>query len=180
MSGYKREPRDLYQTPAWVTDTLVPHIPTRVRSIWEPAAGDGLMVAALKRAGYSVRATDISQGADFLRIHELSCDAIITNPPYAQAEEFIMHALSLNAFVAMLLRTDFDHAATRQHLFARNKSFAKKLVLTKRITWFERPGAAPSYNHAWFMWDRTHTGLPTLAYALDAKRVTHIAAIARE
>jgi hypothetical protein len=36
--------------------------------------------------------------------------------------------------VAMLLRTDFDHAATRAHLFASRPMFAKKVVLTKRIT----------------------------------------------
>jgi hypothetical protein len=44
--------------------------------------------------------------------------------------------------VAMLLRTDFDHAKGRQHLFGQCPIFAKKLVLTRRIVWFEGPKAA--------------------------------------
>jgi hypothetical protein len=37
----------------------------------------------------------------------------------------------------MLLRTDFDHAGCEPHLFADCAMFAKKVVLTKRIRWFE-------------------------------------------
>lgn len=83
------------------------------------------------------------------------------------------HAIQLmepvKGFVAMLMRTDFDHAKSRAHLFANCPAFAKKVVLTKRITWFEpEPGAkgkSPSFNHAWFIWDWRHEGAPTLAYA---------------
>jgi hypothetical protein len=78
-------------------------------------------------------------------------DAIITNPPYELAAEFIERALSLTAsdgLVAMLLRTDFDHAKSRQHLF-QHPAFRKKLVLTKRIKWFEDSEGQPSFNHAW-------------------------------
>lgn len=35
---------------------------------------------------------------------------------------------------------------------------------TKRIVWFERKGAAPSFNHAWYIWDWEHRGFPTIAY----------------
>ena len=95
-------------------------------------------------------------------------DAIVTNPPYALARLFIECALERmqpnNGMVAMLLRTDYDHAATRQHLFGECPAFAKKLVLTKRIVWFEGPKAAPSFNHAWYIWDHRHKGEPVLAY----------------
>ena len=50
--------------------------------------------------------------------------------------------------VAMLLRTDFDHAASRLHLFSKCPAFTRKVVLTKRIVWFDGPKAAPSFNHA--------------------------------
>jgi hypothetical protein len=65
---------------------------------------------------------------------------------------------------ALLLRTDYDHAATRQHLFSGCHAFVKKIVLTKRIVWFDGPGAAPSFNHAWYIWDWLHDGPPVLAY----------------
>jgi hypothetical protein len=65
-------------------------------------------------------------------------------------------------------RTDFDHAKSRRHLFADCPAFAKKLVLTKRIVWFVeddgKPKAAPSFNHAWFIWSWKHDGPPTIAY----------------
>ena len=64
----------------------------------------------------------------------------------------------------MLLRTDFDHASSRRDLFEL-APFAKKVVLTKRIQWFEDSKGSPSFNHAWFIWDWTHEGAPTLAYA---------------
>jgi hypothetical protein len=172
-SGYERKERDLYETPAWVTYALFPHIHKRIDAIYEPAAGSGKMLAALAETGrWIVGADDISEGRDFL-----DCDqermgharAIITNPPYVLAREFIERALELTAprygVVAMLLRTDFDHAKTRQYLFGDNPSFSKKVVLTKRIQWFEDSKGSPSFNHAWFIWDHKHQGAPTLAYA---------------
>jgi hypothetical protein len=83
-------------------------------------------------------------------------DGIITNPPYDIAQEFIERALEYTrprrGVVAMLCRVDFDSAKTRQHLFGGCPVFSKKLVLTKRIVWFGRPGAAPSFNHSWMIW----------------------------
>jgi hypothetical protein len=168
-SGYERKERDLYETPEWVTLALAPHIPEYVGWILEPAAGGGKMVRALQSLGHTVEATDIDSGFDFMDRGRIKHDAIITNPPYVLAEEFITHALDLmqnNAgFVAMLLRTDYDHARTRSHLFAEHRAFSKKVVLTKRIQWFEDSKGSPSFNHAWFIWDWTHEGAPTLAYA---------------
>lgn len=194
-SGYERKERDLYETPEWVTKALVPHIPAYVKSVYEPAAGNGKMIRALGDAGYVVHADDVSEGRDFLQCGgPLSVWAIITNPPYVHASEFIEQALMLMrpvpGLVAMLLGNDFDHAKTRQHFFSGCPAFAKKVVLTKRIKWFDGPvpckhcGATgqqdgikckpcngkgekvqgPSENHAWFIWDWTHHGAPTLAY----------------
>ncbi len=167
-SGYERKDRDLYETPAWVTDALIPHLPKWVNPIWEPAAGGGKMVDALIKAGFAVYSTDIATGCDFLLEDMHEVDAIVTNPPYAIATEFIEHALGLTkarrGAVAMLLRTDFDHAKTRAHLFHGCKAFSKKIVLTRRIVWFDGPNAAPSFNHAWYIWDWQHSGSPILAY----------------
>jgi hypothetical protein len=169
-SGYKRKELDRYQTPAWVTATLMPHIPDlRERRIWEPAAGSGQMVRELQKHCPDVHGSDIEAGIDFLdQTNHLGADVIVSNPPYTLAREFIEHALRLTkpqlGLVAMLLRADYDSAATRQHLFSGCRIFAKKLVLTKRIVWFDGPGAAPSFNHAWYVWDWTHEGPPTLAY----------------
>lgn len=170
-SGYERKERDLYETPAWVTLALVPHLPRPPQCVWEPAAGGGKMVAALGVLDAHIHGSDIESGTDFLRQMKPiggGPTAIITNPPYVLAQEFISHALALmepiGGMVAMLLRTDFDHAKTRQFLFSSCPPFAKKVVLTKRIQWFEDSKGSPSFNHAWFIWDWKHQGSPTLAY----------------
>lgn len=166
-SGYQRIERDNYETPEWVTLALIPHIPERIKTIYEPAAGSGKMVRALAQSGRMISADDINDGRDFLECYWPS-EAIITNPPYELAREFAASAILLTnkmqGFVAMLLRTDFDHAASRRDLFADNNVFAKKIVLTRRIQWFEHSTASPSFNHAWFVWDWQHKGPPTLAY----------------
>lgn len=169
-SGYERKPLDLYETPTWVTEALLPHIPIRVQTIWEPASGSGKMAYVLGR-DHDVTCTDISMGLDFLQTpncFRASGDAIITNPPYSLADRFIEHALTLmcpTGFVAMLLRCDFDSAKGRRRFFNDCRTFTKKVTLTKRIKWFEDSDGSPSFNHAWYIWDFRNTGAPTLAYA---------------
>lgn len=185
-SGYARKERDLYETPEWVTECLHPHLPGyALHRIWEPAAATGKMVNVFRAWGAGWCATDIAPpeewmtAADFLAQKMAmgspvpAISAIITNPPYELGREFCEHALRLmepvNGVVAMLMRTDFDHAKGRSHLFRDCPAFAKKLVLMKRIVWFVeadgKPKASPSYNHAWFIWDWRHDGPPTIAYA---------------
>ncbi len=176
-SGYERKERDLYETPEWVTEALLSHLPRRPSKIWEPAMGSGKMARVFSAKGLGWVGSDIEHGEDFLTEmvgpgSDEEPDSIITNPPYELGTEFCEHALRLmepvNGLVAMLMRTDFDHAKSRSHLFRDCPAFAKKVVLTKRIMWFEpEPGAkgkSPSFNHAWFIWDWRHEGAPTLAY----------------
>ena len=196
-SGYLRKEADNYSTPGWCTRALLPHIPQRISGIWEPASGEGAMANVLReRAKTTVIATDIRPGngmpthtesIDFLDYsaagapeHLWRYQAIISNPPFHLAQQFIKRALDLTyrkqGFVAMLLRTDFDHAKTRRHLFADCGAFAKRIVLTKRIVWFVdpltgKPKASPSENHSWFCWDHTHRGPAEIAYSLEDAHV---------
>jgi hypothetical protein len=131
------------------------------------------MVAALEEWGVQVSRSDISRNQDFFHFKACDADGIVTNPPYSAAVRFIEHALALTksgcGFVAMLLlRTDFDHAKSRQHFFGTCPQFAQKVVLTKRIRWFEESTGQPSFNHAWYIWNWKHRGPPTLA-----KRPSH-------
>ena len=173
-SGYARREYDAYFTPEWVTRALLDSGYPFRGPVWEPACGNG-QVAGVIKDRFPVVATDIQNDLDFMR-----CDfapqrvaSIITNPPYTNSADFIKHAIEIMApvqgQVAMLLRTDYDHAACRATLFRDNKAFARKLVLMKRIIWFVeangKPKASPSYNHAWYIWDHRHEGPPTIGYA---------------
>jgi hypothetical protein len=93
-SSYQRKLLDQCETPAWVTLALIPHLPEFTGKIWEPACGRGKMVAALQQAGFDVVGSDITPGVDFLgRAPQTGVSAIITNPSYAWAQEFIERAL---------------------------------------------------------------------------------------
>jgi hypothetical protein len=173
-SGYPRKERDLYETPEWVSDVLISHIPRQPYQIWDPACASGNMVCRLS-LHYPVRASDVHEtDDDFLKMDKAPdrTDMIITNPPYEAAQKFIEQALVLmkpcRGLVAMLLRCDFDHAKSRTHLFRDCPAFAKKVALNKRIAWFVeadgKPKASPSFNHAWFIWDWRHDGPAVIAY----------------
>lgn len=171
-SGYERIERDAYYTPAWCTEALLRHVKFS-GPIWEPAAGAGDMTRVLTAAGHDVASSDIAYGwaeyelglyqLDFLTT-ALPCNVvhIVTNPPYTLAREFIERALELTVKsggkVAMLLRNEYDSAATRQHLFSKCPQFALKLVLTKRPRWFADEKASPRHNFSWFVWDWAHEG----------------------
>ena len=101
-SEYKRQPGDLYITPPWVVECLHPYLRGIAKYVWEPAAGTGKMADALRSLGYEVHASDISDGRDFLKAQSLPSDriqAIVTNPPFSTAREFIERALDLTAAV---------------------------------------------------------------------------------
>lgn len=187
-SDYERKERDFYATPKWCTDAIIPYIPPTIHRVWEPACGAGDMVMPLIEAGYNVTPSDIEPQLVGAYIKNFLTDspcqskfnfqAIITNPPYGRmAPLFVERALNYftdnpaaHWFVAMLLPNNFDTASARSHLFGNNQYYSGKLVLTRRIVWFERDGAAPSSNHAWFMWTNPNDAGPINRYYYEISR----------
>jgi hypothetical protein len=170
VSDYPRQANECYETPAWVSRVVAAYLRGRCAHLWDPANGPGSKLAnALRKEGFYV----IASNDDFLlkrALPDTRIEAIITNPPYGPggrlACEFIQHALTFVPIVAMLLRVDFDSGKTRTTLFGECAAFAGKIILLDRIVWFEREPAAPSDNHAWFIWDeRRRKGPPTISYA---------------
>lgn len=184
-SIYPRQKLDRYFTPEWVTSTLLPHLGHGKLLIWEPCCGNGKITRVLQSAGHTVISSDIEPldehlipggaiKADFLtwKPENLSdVDAIVTNCPFGRAGPlFVRRALNLmcenRGMVNMLLPMNWDTASTRRDLFSEQPAFMKKIVLTRRIVWFERGGDEdPKQNHAWFCWDFTYRGAPTISYA---------------
>ena len=161
QNKYERIEHDFYETPAWCTEVLLRHI-ILGPLVLEPAAGNGAISKVLKNRGISVMSYDIVQRdyplngvGDFLQSHNIHYD-IVTNPPYALAEEFIRHALKytkeMNGMVAMLLRNEFDCASSRKDLFTL-LPFVLKIVLTKRPKWIAGSSGSPRHNYAWYVWD---------------------------
>lgn len=193
VSGYEPKANSLYESPPWIVDALCEHVCLRGLSVWEPAAASGQLADALVAQGATVWESDLisagdaarmasrTSGADFLRATRppvSTIEVICTNPPYGSggrtAVAFIEKGLELMRqpgsrvrLLAFLLAVDFDSASGRTHLFADCAEFAMKVVLLRRIRWFDGP-SGPSTNHAWFCYDRPAVqlaGYPRVAYA---------------
>lgn len=177
--GYARIAHDAYQTPAWVTELLLKHVAFE-SVVWEPAAGEGFMARPLKAAGLDVFTGDIRKcgtnddRVDFLGLWNArdmtEVRAIITNPPFSHAEGFIRRALEITAVtggkVAMLLPYEYDTALKARGDLFKDRPFACKIVLGRRIRWvgFEDK-ASPRQNHAWYVWDWHRAESPRIIYA---------------
>jgi hypothetical protein len=76
-----------------------------------------------------------------------------------------------DGFLALLLPADYDSAKTRTVLFGSCSRFVGKIVLTRRIKWFEHADKArmtPKENSAWFLWgniDLHASPTPVIRYA---------------
>ena len=75
------------------------------------------MVHEMEVWGYQVTGTDISMGQDFLTVSPVSCDWIITNPPFSLSEVFIRRCQYIGKPFALLLKSQFWHARKRLELF---------------------------------------------------------------
>jgi hypothetical protein len=166
---------DLYETPAVAVEALL-RVETLPRRLWEPAAGRGAIVNVLRAAGHEVVASDIANygvpthfaNRDFLLETKLpkGVEAIVTNPPFKIANEFVAHALDLCPRVVMLLRLAFLESERRCEILerrglARVHIFRKRLPMLHRDGW-TGPKASSAMCFAWFCWDRSYRGRPEI------------------
>jgi hypothetical protein len=162
---------DFYETPACAVTALM-RVESLPHFLWEPAAGRGAIVNILRAAGHEVIASDLVHhgipshfhGVDFLFEQKAPdrCQAIITNPPYRLAEQFVAHALNLVPRVYMLLRLAFLESERRteileHHHLARVLVFRNRLPMMHRDGWMG-PKATSATAFAWFIWNREHQG----------------------
>lgn len=164
---------DLYQTPAAAVRALLSVEPVPL-TVWEPACGPGAIVEVLRNSGRAVIATDLvdygcpdsKARIDFLMEREAPAGvpAIVTNPPFKNADEFVAHGLALVPEVYMLMRVAFleglrwyseGHSNCLDlgsHL-ARVWVFAPRLDMMHRAGW-EGPKANSGMAFAWFVFHR--------------------------
>ena len=160
----KRRELDYYPTPPACTIALMNFLMLPKMTIWEPCCGDGTMSKVLGRYSPIVISTDIRDtgygtgGIDFLAdttTHFAS--AIITNPPFDKSELIIRKALSLKTeVVAMLLKSQYWHAAKRLPLFIKHPP-SWILPLTWRPDFLEHERkkgetGSPTMDVAWSVW----------------------------
>jgi hypothetical protein len=175
MCPYSERGHDLYETDPAITRALLKVEPLP-HYIWGPAAGRGAIVKVLRDVGHEVVASDLTDhgappftppsylNSDFLleRAAPAGTEAIVTNPPYRLANEFVAHALELAPKVVMLLRLAFLESERRRGILENGK-LARVYVFRNRPKMMHRDNwAGPRTNSAvafaWFVWDSAHHG----------------------
>jgi hypothetical protein len=164
---------DVYETPPEATRALLA-VEKLPHWLWEPACGPGAIVRVLRDAGHAAIASDIADYGfsmhfqrDFLdtTTAPTGIEAVVTNPPYKLAGEFVRHALDLVPRVIMLMRLAFLESERRSPILdggqlARIHVFKNRLPMMHRAGW-AGPRASSAIAFAWFCWDRNHRG-PTI------------------
>lgn len=152
-AGNNRKPFDFYPTPANVTQALLDTVQwDKTLRVWEPACGQNHMVDVLKTHFSSVLGTDIQKGEDYLGSVDRDVDAIITNPPFSLAAEFIAKSLKY-PYVAMLVKTQYWHSKKRITLF-KSRPPSKIIALTWRPQFDQSAEhTSPTMDFIWTVWE---------------------------
>ena len=130
---HQRAERDYYATSPDAVEWLLKH-EAFSHKIWEPACGELSISKVLKEHGYEVRSSDIVsrcegvEEKDFLLFNTETWEGdIVTNPPFAMAQEFVEQALRCvtnGHKVVMLLRIQFLEGVRRNEMFKNTPPYA--------------------------------------------------------
>lgn len=166
---------DFYPTPADAVEDLL-RVEMFMDPIWEPACGDGAISKVLAAKGYRTISTDVADygfdGArrlDFLKPFSVknSVGAVITNPPYKDAQAFVEKALTVShGKVAMLLKLAFLEGQKRTDFYEKTPPvrvwvFRRRIQLTRNGEPMKNGGMIA---FAWFVWEKGFTGKPTIGW----------------
>jgi hypothetical protein len=183
MYPYAERGVDLYETPPPVVHALLAAEPLPPGVVWEPACGPGAIVRVLREAGHPVVATDLidygcpdsTGGIDFLKQQSApeGVTAILTNPPYKHANEFVRLGLKLVPRVVLLLPLWFEAGVERSDIIdsgqlARVYVFRNRLPMMHRAGWTGPRIESSAMLLAWYIWDRHHRG-PTELWRISWK-----------
>jgi hypothetical protein len=178
MDAYAERGDDLYETPPCAIEALLraENIP---RCIWEPAAGRGAITDVLRTAGHTVFASDLvdygvpnQHKLNFFQAQlPIDTEAIVTNPPFKDAPQFVRRAIQICPRVFMLLRLAFLESTSRTDILegplARVHIFRDRLPRMHRDGW-AGPKTTSSIAFAWFVWER-HSG-PTQLHRISWRK----------
>ena len=171
VMAQRSEPRtslDNFPTPPWATRALLEqilnHYPLSRQSCLEPACGAGHMSKVLQEYFSRVISSDVypygfGEKSDFLSSEARAekTDWIITNPPFRQAEKFILKGLrEAGCGVAVLTRTVFLESIGRyENLFHKKPpsivaQFCERVPMVKgRLD----SKATTATGYSWIIWE---------------------------
>jgi hypothetical protein len=150
ITANKIQRRDVFQTPKYATDLLIPYIPKHITCIWECASGEGRMALTLQKH-YRVYESDLepksqnSITSNFLSEYPFQLPilktAIVTNPPFSLKKKFYERCLEIGLPFALLIPADYAGWIIN----AIDKQGCEKLIPNRRID-FITPNAIKRIN----------------------------------
>ena len=157
---------DFYETPSWAIRAVIPALPSLDgKRVLDPGCGTGAILRELgaafpecditglekdrARFEHAISTTDLPVIRGDFFTHAEKYDAIVSNPPYSHALEFVQHALTLAPVVCMLLRLPWLASQKRAEWHRENPSHVN--VLPKRPS-FTGDGKTDATEYAWFVW----------------------------
>jgi hypothetical protein len=155
---------DLYHTPQSLTWKLTEN--EKFKNIDEPACGEMAIVKPLEDLGYTVNATDLTTGHDFLKL-EGNCKKkdLVTNPPFFIWDDFVLKSKELGyRKTALIGRTNYlgTYGRYENQLF----SSLKYIYVFNRYVDYQTPLRDDGLFHVgalctgWFVWEAKYKGLP--------------------
>lgn len=168
---------DLYETPAWATQSLLER-ETFIGQVLEPACGYGAISKECEARGYTVVSSDkydygYGQVRDYLADYPPEVANIITNPPYNNHKEFVeVSKMIATDKIAMLLKLTFLEGVGRYKMFKdENFPLARVWVFCKRVNMYphgeEQSKNSGTIAYAWFVWDKSHIGKPNIDWIIS-------------
>jgi len=173
----EREPNDFYATHPSAIPPLLEVLDWRKpQKIWENSCGTGCLSKPLINAGHFVTSTDLidrgfgTGGIDFLEpswLDHEQWDAVIMNPPYKHAQEFVEKSLTLAPVVCAFLRLAFLESSGRK-VFFDTTPLETVAVFRKRIP-YSKEGKFDDFKshpvaYAWFIWRRGCQSSPIIRW----------------
>lgn len=177
-----RDIHDYYATDSRVIKPLLKHLgwSSGGKVIYENSCGEGHLSRPMTEAGHTVISTDPVDrgfgigGIDFLSdtfFHTMKYDAVVMNPPYKHALEFIKRSQKLAPIVCVFLRLAFlegGDVSGRYDFFTKNPPKAI-LVFSDRVPCakqgdFKKFGKNSATAYAWFAWEEGFEGKTTLEW----------------
>lgn len=181
-----RVDNDYYATPPIATNMLLDNFDVRLtgNNFLEPCCGGGHIANAIKEyyCDVSIDCMDLvdrgyknTKIQDFLEYKpDKEWDAIVTNPPYSLASEFIMKSmecLKCGGVLAMFLKVQFLEGQGRKVLFDKYPPkyvyvFRKRIGPWRNGEEFDENGKpwASTMCFAWFVWVKGSTSEPIIRW----------------
>jgi hypothetical protein len=172
--GSERIVNDKYPTPTWLVKAVLPYVTHHGMrrghefTMLEPCCGSGNIVKTFLEyakptepqvIAYDIEAQGYGETKDFLSVTpQPVCDLILTNPPFALAQEFVQRAFEWrrneDSLVVMLLRLNWFGSKKRAAWLRENMPSSILITPKRPLFRLNKDGkrGTDATEYAWFVW----------------------------